>query len=225
VEIRYADVNLVEIPEAMSFEDAAVLGCRFGTAFRALLDQAGLMAGQWLAVFGCGGVGLASILIAQALGARVIAVDPRAEARKLAAVMGADHVFARIHKDALMEIQQITEEGVDITLDAIGSRDVLASAMQLLIRRGRHIQVGLLTPGASGSSVPLERIVAHELELYGSHGIQAHRYESMLRFIQERNIPIKELITHQVGLEEAVDLLINLPQSELGGVTIIRPWS
>jgi alcohol dehydrogenase len=68
-------VNLVRLPEAIDYPTAASLGCRFITAFRALVDQARVSAGQWVAIHGCGGVGLSAIEIAKAVGALVIAID------------------------------------------------------------------------------------------------------------------------------------------------------
>jgi alcohol dehydrogenase len=75
VAIEYADVNLVELPESLDFVTAASLGCRFATAFRAVVDQGSVRAGTWVAVHGCGGVGLSAVMIATALGAHAIAID------------------------------------------------------------------------------------------------------------------------------------------------------
>ena len=75
VAIKYADINLVRLPEEIDFVTAASLGCRFITSFRAVVSQARTQAGQWVAVHGCGGVGLSAIMIAAALGAVVVAID------------------------------------------------------------------------------------------------------------------------------------------------------
>ncbi|MGP4012786.1 alcohol dehydrogenase catalytic domain-containing protein, partial [Streptomyces sp. 4N124] len=75
VALDHADVNLVAVPDGMSFATAASLGCRFATAFRAVVQQGRVAAGEWVAVHGCGGVGLSAVMIAAASGARVIAVD------------------------------------------------------------------------------------------------------------------------------------------------------
>jgi len=75
VGIHQADLNLVALPENMGFATAASLGCRFATSFRAVVDQGRTKAGEWVAVHGCGGVGLSAIMIATAVGANVIAVD------------------------------------------------------------------------------------------------------------------------------------------------------
>src|SRR6476469_10047231 len=75
VAVDHADTNLVRLPEEMDFVRAASLGCRFITSFRAVVDQGKVAAGQFVAVHGCGGVGLSAIMIAKAFGANVVAVD------------------------------------------------------------------------------------------------------------------------------------------------------
>nr|BFE83119.1 hypothetical protein GCM10020093_057200 [Planobispora longispora] len=93
VAVENADVNLVALPPGMSFTTAASLGCRFATAFRAVVQVGGARPGEWVAVHGCGGVGLSAVMIAAAAGARVVAVDVSAEALRLAGEAGAAHVI------------------------------------------------------------------------------------------------------------------------------------
>ncbi|HLS32912.1 MAG TPA: alcohol dehydrogenase catalytic domain-containing protein, partial [Brevibacterium sp.] len=90
VVIHHADTNLVPVPDDLPAEAVLPLGCRFATAFRGLHDRARLTAGEVVAVFGCGGVGLSAIMIARAIGARVIAVDISPDALRLARTMGAE---------------------------------------------------------------------------------------------------------------------------------------
>lgn len=89
VSIHYADVNLVALPETLDFATAASLGCRFVTSFRAVVDQGKTSAGQWVAVHGCGGVGLSAVMIANAIGANVVAIDISEDALNLARQLGA----------------------------------------------------------------------------------------------------------------------------------------
>ena len=94
--LHAADVNLVAIPDTVSFEAAASLGCRFATSYRALTGRARLTAGEWVTVVGAGagGAGLSAVMIAKALGARVIAVDRSPRALAAATALGANHVLA-----------------------------------------------------------------------------------------------------------------------------------
>ena len=89
VPIDNADVNLVGLPDELDYVTAASLGCRFATSFRALVDQGRVSAGQWVAVHGCGGVGLSAIMIASALGANVVAVDISDKKLEFARSLGA----------------------------------------------------------------------------------------------------------------------------------------
>ncbi|MFE2618539.1 alcohol dehydrogenase catalytic domain-containing protein, partial [Micromonospora chalcea] len=89
VAVRHADVNLVRLPDELDETAAAALGCRFATAFRAVIAQGRVAAGEWVAVHGCGGVGLSAVMIAAASGARVVAVDVSPGALELARRSGA----------------------------------------------------------------------------------------------------------------------------------------
>ena len=85
VALPFAETNLVRLPDSVGFAAAASLGCRFATAYRALAhtDQAKLQAGERIAIFGCGGVGLSAVMIAKSLGAEVTAIDIREQARRV----------------------------------------------------------------------------------------------------------------------------------------------
>jgi len=89
VVLHAADTNLVGLPEQVSFATAASLGCRFATAYRALVGRARVAEGEWVTVIGAGGVGLSVVMIARALGARVVAVDRNLEALAVASELGA----------------------------------------------------------------------------------------------------------------------------------------
>ncbi len=66
--LRAADTNVVRIPDGVSFEAAAALGCRFATAYRALTGRARVQAGEWVTVVGAGGVGLSAVMMASPWG-------------------------------------------------------------------------------------------------------------------------------------------------------------
>jgi alcohol dehydrogenase len=116
VGIHYADVNLVALPDTLAFDTAASLGCRFVTSFRAVVDQGRVSAGQWVAVHGCGGVGLSAIMIASAAGANVVAVDISEQALALARQLGA---VATVNAN---QVADVVEAVVEITQGARTSR-------------------------------------------------------------------------------------------------------
>lgn len=200
VAVRAADFNLVRLPEGMDAVTAAALGCRFATAFHALTAQAAVQPGEWVVVFGCGGVGLSTILIAKALGAQVIGIDPSAAARERALTLGADAVLAS--GDAAAVIEQ-TGGGAAVAVDAVGSPATAAASVRALRRRGRHVQVGLMLGDAAEAPMPWGDLVAKELSVAGSHGMAAVDYPPMLAMVADGRLDISGLLGRTVPLDQA----------------------
>ena len=222
VAIQYADINLVRLPETVDFVTAASLGCRFATSFRAVIDQGRIARGEWLAVHGCGGVGLSAIMIAQAMGARPIAVDINDSTLELARSIGAAaSINATQSSDVAAEIREISGGGVHVSIDALGSPATCFNSIACLRKRGRHVQVGLLAPEDRDARIPTGLVVANELEILGSHGMQAHRYPQMLAMIAEGSLQPDKLIRRMIGLEEAAEALVNMDRFDEVGVTVI----
>ena len=222
VAVDYAEQNLVVLPDSLGFAEAASLGCRFATAWRAVLAQGRLREGEWLAVHGCGGVGLSAVLIGAAFDARVIAVDPNEDARELARRAGAEAVIdPATSGDVATAIRDIAGGGADVSLDALGSREVFRNSLRCLAKRGRHVQVGLMTGADRELPVALDKFIAAELELLGSHGLQAHCYPEMLAKIADNSIDIGILQGTAVTLEEGAGMLAQERLVMPPGVTII----
>jgi alcohol dehydrogenase len=225
VALHAADANLVRVPETVPTEAAAGLGCRFATAYRALTSRAGLAAGQWVTVIGAGGVGLSAVMIAKALGARVIAVDRNRGALDAARAVGADHVLAADTSGTGTpgQVHAITGGGSHVAIDAVGSEEACAGSILSLRRRGRHVQVGLLPPVGGHPRIPMARVIAWELDLLGSHGMAAADYPAMLALIASRDLRPQDLIERVVGLDEAAALLPVFDQASPAGMTVINP--
>jgi alcohol dehydrogenase len=224
VALHAADTNLVSIPEAVSFEAAASLGCRFATAYRALTGRARLTPGEWVTVVGAGGVGLSAVMIAKALGAQVIAVDRHAVALDAARAVGADHVLvADAAADIPAAVHGITGGGSHVAIDAVGSEQTCADSILSLRRRGRHVQVGLLPPVAGHPRVPMARVIAWELDVLGSHGMAAVDYPGMLARISSGELRPQDLIERVIGLREAAALLPEFDRASPAGITMIDP--
>lgn len=222
VKIEYADTNLVHLPPDIDFITAASLGCRFATAFRAVVDQAQVTGGEWVAVYGCGGLGLSCVMIAHALGAQVIAIDTNDKSLLRADSIGADFMInPKQVSDVAEAVRDISDGGVHVSIDALGSADLLQQSVLSLCRQGRHIQIGLIPPEAQPAGVPMDRVIAYELTLLGSHGMQAWRYPEMIRMIQSGKLQPKNLIGHICSLKEAATLLPDMNHHPLPGVTII----
>jgi alcohol dehydrogenase len=225
VAIHYADVNLVRLPDDMGFETAASLGCRFATSFRAIVDQGRVVAGQWVAVHGCGGVGLSAVMIATGLGAKVLAVDLSEEKLELARELGAAATLnARSTPDVAGAIRGLSNGGVHVSVDAIGNADVCFQSINSLRKRGRHIQVGLMVEQHSEPKVPMGNVLSNELEILGSHGMQAHRYGEMLGMISAGTLSPGKLIGRTISLEESIDALTSMSDFSTRGVTLINQF-
>lgn len=223
VVVHAADTNLVRIPEAIDFATAAGLGCRFATAYRALVGRARVAAGEWVTVVGAGGVGLSSVMIARALGARVIAVDRNREALAVAADLGAEHTLRADGHDIPAAVAELTGGGSHVAVDAVGSEQTCADAILSLRRRGRLAQVGLLPSIEGHPRVPMERVIGWELDLLGSHGMAAADYPGMMALIEQGALQPQRLIERTIGLEEAAELLPVFDRATLAGMTIIDP--
>jgi D-arabinose 1-dehydrogenase-like Zn-dependent alcohol dehydrogenase len=223
VALHAADVNLVAIPAGVPFAAAASLGCRFATAYRALTGRARLAAGEWLTVVGAGGVGLSSVMIAKALGARVIAVDRNPGPLDLARALGADHALLSGDREIPGQVHEITGGGSHVAIDAAGSEQTCADSILSLRRRGRHVQVGLLPPIGGHPRVPMARVIGWELDLLGSHGMAAADYPGLLALIEAGRLSPQDLIERVISLEEAAALLPVFDQASPAGLTIIDP--
>jgi alcohol dehydrogenase len=225
VAIHYADINLVRLPPEMIFETAASLGCRFATSFRAIVDQGQVSAGQWVVVHGCGGVGLSAIMIAAALGANVLAVDISDEKLQLATQLGA---VASLNVTSVSNvsdaIRDLTGGGAHISVDAIGSAEVCFNSINSLRKRGRHVQIGLLVGEDSQPEIPMDMVLANELEILGSHGMQAYRYAEMLEMIVAGKLSPERLIGKTISLEESIAVLTSMHDFSTTGVTIITEF-
>lgn len=211
VALPFADENLVKLPTSMTLATAAGLGCRFATAFRAVVDQGAVESGTTVAVWGCGGVGLSAVMIAAALGAKVVAIDVNDAALALADQLGATHTIdASNHDRPDRAVRSALGAGVDVSLDALGSTETAINSIRCLRTRGRHIQVGLMIGDDARPTVPMWRLHALEIEMYGSHGMQAHRYPAMLAMIEAGKLNPNALVTAELSLTDGVDHLMRM---------------
>src|SRR6185369_7189596 len=225
VAIEYADTNLVALPDEVDFVTASSLGCRFATSFRAVVDQGKVAAGQWVAVHGCGGVGLSAIMIAAAFGARVIAVDIADDKLDFARSIGTESLVNSSSTNAVNAIMDLTDGGAHISIDALGHPEILRNSVNSLRKRGKHIQVGIMEADQHDSIIPVGKIIGRELEILGSHGMQAHRYPAMLEMIHEGKLKPEKLIGKRISLEEAPKELVDLNNFSGLGVTVIHSFS
>lgn len=243
VVVRHADVNLVGLPAGLDAVSAAALGCRFATAFRAVAQLGRPSPGDWVAVHGCGGVGLSAIMVSVAAGARVAAVDVSPLALGLAADLGAELCVdastlggpgsaassgqvevAKVAAAVGGAVRDATGGGVQVSIDALGSLVTSASSVHSLARRGRHVQVGLLPPALGTPPLPMDRVIGAELQILGSHGMAAHTYPPMLAAVLAGRLRPGRLVTARVGLDAVPGVLAAMgdPTATRPGITVVE---
>ena len=222
VSIKHADINLVGLPEDVDFVTAASLGCRFSTSFRAVVVQGGVTGNQWVAVHGCGGVGLSAIMIARALDAQVVAIDIDTRALELAVSLGASAtVNAAEESDVVGRIHEVTGRGAHVSLDALGSATTCTNSILCLRPRGTHVQVGLLVGEYHQPRIPMDRVLAKELRLFGTHGMQAAAYGALLDMIVSGRLHPERIIGKTISLDETPGVLENMDRSGAAGIVVI----
>ena len=172
---------------------------------------------------GAGGVGLSAVMIARALGGRVIAVDRNPEALALARELGAEHTLRADGRDVPAAVAALTGGGGHVAVDAVGSEQTCADAVLSLRRRGRHVQIGLLPPVEGHPRVPMARVIGWELDLLGSHGMAAADYPAMMALIEQGALQPQKLIERTIGLDEAAALLPVFDTATVAGMTMIDP--
>jgi alcohol dehydrogenase len=220
VALPRADLNLVRVPELLSDVEAASLGCRFMTAWAALHVHARVLAGEWVAFHGCGGVGLAAVMIAAAAGARVVAVDIDASKLARARSLGAE---AAVSADPVEAIRDVSGGGAHISIDALGNPVTCVNSIDCLRKRGRHAQVGLLLGDARVVGVPMARVIARELRVFGVHGMAVRHYDAMLSAIAGGSVRPGELVAKTIGLDAVGSELAAMGRFAQEGVTVVVP--
>lgn len=226
VAINYAEINLVRLPDELDFVTAASLGCRFVTSFRAIVDQGKVSGGQWVAVHGCGGVGLSAIMIANAVGAQVVAIDIDDAKLDFARSIGASVTLnSRKVENVVEAVREVTGGGAHVSVDALGSPETCFNSIANLRKRGKHIQVGLMLGEQRHPAVPMDKVIANELEILGSHGIQAYKYGSIFEQIQSGKLNPAKLIGKTISLDESLEELANMDKFNGIGVSVINRFS
>jgi D-arabinose 1-dehydrogenase-like Zn-dependent alcohol dehydrogenase len=223
--VPYADVNLVRLPDAVGFVEAASMGCRFMTSFHGVVDQAEVRPGEWVAVHGCGGIGLSAIQIATALGARVIAVDVADAKLAFAKEIGAEVTVNAAKDDVASAVATLTGGGAHVSIDALGIAATCRNSILSLRKRGRHLQIGLTTDAEQGMvALPVDVIVFRELQLIGSLGMQAPHFAAMLAMVEARRLDPGKLVARTVGLEDVTSVVESMGSYATTGVTVVARY-
>ncbi len=226
VSVPFADANVVVLPDAISDEVAAALGCRTTTAFAAVVDKAMVKAGESLAVHGCGGVGLSAILIGASVGACVVAVDVVDEKLELAKEIGATHVInAAKEADVASAIREITDGGAQASIEALGITETFHNSLRCLAKLGRHVQIGQPLDVHANPPIPLlDTVYYRQLVLMGSRGLPAHRFSALFDLLSSGRIDMQKLIKNRISLNQASDVFEQMNNHEDVGMTLITDF-
>lgn len=221
VVVHQADHNLVALPDELDMTLAAGLGCRVGTAFHAVRVQGAVEAGEQVVVIGCGGLGLACVIVALAAGAEVIAVDISDASLAAAAALGATAL--RSGPEVATRIREMTGGGAHVSLDALGSAATARAGIQALRPRGRHVQVGLLLGEDADPPLPMGPVIAKELQIRGSHGLAAAEYAVMLAEIAEGRLDLGRTVGRVIGFEDLPEAMAAMgAPPTVAGMTVAR---
>ncbi len=225
VGVPFADLNLVALPESIGFIEAASMGCRFMTSYHGIVDRAQVKPGEYVAVYGCGGIGLAAINIAAAIGATVIGIDLDSAKLELAKGVGAAHVINGKKEDPVQRVIDITKGGAHVAVDALGIATTCRNAIMSLRKQGRHLQIGLTTAAEKGEvSLPIDRMVTMELQVIASLGMQASHYPGMLQMVEAGKISPKKMVTGTCDLNGINKVFEEMNTFQNVGVTVINQY-
>ena len=222
--VRNADYNVVKLPDDVDPVDVAGLGCRFATAFHGLVHRVDVTPGDWVAVHGCGGVGLSAVHVADALGANVVAVDVVDEKLDRAEELGANRtVNVEEVQDVPQAVKGHTESsrGVDVSVDALGVAETVQNSINSLGKGGQHLQIGMTTGEEGGSvEVPVDQMVMDEREFYGSFGMPPNEYDEILRMIEGGKLEPGKIVSETVSLSEVPGVVERLDDFDTVGIPV-----
>ena len=206
--------NLLPLPDGWSFAEGAAVGVNHLTAWRMLVTQAWLQPWETVLIFGIGGgVSLAGLQLAKALGARVIVTSRHAGKLERARALGADHVIDTRHEDVAKAALAATDgRGVDVVLENVGEA-VWPAAMRSLVRGGRLVTCGATSGDQPGAD--LRRLFIRQLRVLGSTLGTVNELRELLAFCQRHGV--RPLIEQSFALDEVHAALDRLESGEQFG--------
>ncbi|HEY5671394.1 MAG TPA: zinc-binding dehydrogenase [Anaerolineales bacterium] len=213
-------INLVKMPETISFPDGSVLANAIGTPYHALTKRARLQAGERIIVTGAGGgVGTHAIQLARMMGAFVMAVDIGEKKLSLARELGAEAVFDASQGDFSSVAREWSNgEGVDVVLELVGTA-TFESSIKSLARGGRMVIVGSHT-GSTLAASP-QAMIANEWEILGSRNVSKRELVEVVNLVAAGRI--RPVVTGTYPLEEAEAIHQRLRKQEIIGRVVLEP--
>lgn len=227
VAVPYGDRNAEFLPDNVTFEEGAILSCRYITGYKGIVDAGKVRMGEWVAVYGCGGVGLSSIATASKMGAFVIAVDIKPEALKLAKRLGADYVVNASESDPVAEVKKITQgKGVDVAVEALGNKNVVVQCFNSLAKLGRLVQLGVTQVGPEGdASIPINPLVQGEVSIVGSLSSPIQNFKTLLDLVAAGKLEVKPLLSETCCLSDVVSVFKRMDNNDCVGAVVVTDFT
>jgi len=203
----YATVSrrsLVRVDRSLPFEHAALFGCAVLTGVGAVVNSARVSPGSSVAILGLGGVGLAALMAAKAVGAeRIVAIDLNPDKLATARLLGATDAF--LGDDTVRNrVIEATVGGVDVAVELAGSVTALALAYGIT-RRGGAVTTAGLPPPTAALSIPAASLVADEKTIRGSYlgsCVPSRDVPRFIRMFQRGILPVDRLVSKEMRLED-----------------------
>ncbi|WP_311081304.1 zinc-binding dehydrogenase [Paenibacillus polymyxa] len=194
--------NCMRIPDEMSYVSAAVSTDAVGTLYHAQ-KRLNVSARDTVVVYGLGPMGAAGVMIASALGAKVIAVDVIEERLEMARELGAVYTINSMNEDPVEEIQAITHGlGATVAIDCSGNAKAENNAIDCV---GPHGRVAFVGENRQLTINPSDQMIRKQIVLMGSWYFPIFEYDEISRFIVNHNLPVEKLVTHRFPLTEAAE--------------------
>jgi propanol-preferring alcohol dehydrogenase len=237
--------NCFLLPPEISFEDGAIMMCAGGTVYSAL-KKARLQPGETMVIFGCGPIGLTTLMFAKAMGAKTICTDINPYRLELAENLGADlvldgskgtmedEVYDLIHglrvsgHSLVREVMDFTRGmGVECAVETTAAELPRVQAVDVLKKHGRLVYIGINNQfrygkGFQRSGEP-DKVIFKELEVFGSNVFPLQLFYEMVDFMKNDELTLKPLITHRFLLEEGTEAFKTAAMGESGKVIIHWP--
>jgi len=151
-------------------------------------------------------------------------VDISRSAISAAVALGAEAAVNPLTTDVVVAVRELTGGGAHVSIDALGSRATCVASVFGLRKRGRHVQIGLMVADDARAALPMDLVIARELEIVGSHGMAAHAYGEMLDRVASGELRPQQLVGRTIGLDDVPAELMSMDLPRIGaGITVVVP--
>lgn len=218
--VRVPGQDLVPVPTDIDLAHAAVIADALTTPYHAVVNRARVRSGEWVAVVGCGGVGINAVQFAAAAGANVLAIDLRPEKLEMARRLGASETLnPSEHPDVAGEARQRTGGGADVAFEVVGTPETALMALSTLKRGGRLCVVGY---SEKVMPLPLNRLMFFEYDVVGSLGCRPVDYPRVIEMVRRGKVNLEAVVTGSLPLDRVNEAAESLRQGR-GFRTLVVP--